>query len=621
MRTRMFCLSPEGWLVAGLTVAGLIDSNDTFAQGSKADYQRALILPQRTENKVFRSGVRPKWLPGGSRFWYKVQTGPETSEWVIVDAEQGTRTITNAAPEAELALTPKAGAEAPRRSRRTGDDTELTFVNQTGGDVELFWLDEAGDRKSYGRVRPGSDRKQHTFAGHVWLVTDSVGSTLSVFEATAEPGRAVIGPAKTPVPDAPEKPKREPGESPDGRWVAFVKDSNIHLRPKAPGDSWQLSRDGAPGDAYTENIDWAPDSSAFVACKVRSGAERTVTMVEAAPRDQLQPKVHRHDYLKPGDPLPKPLLRVFTVTDRRQRNVDDALYPNPYTENGELEVRWAPDSREFFFGYNQRGHQCYRILAVAPAGGSSTSETSGAPVSLVPRVVVEETSPTFIDWTNKTWRHWLDSTGELLWMSERDGWAHLWLYDVKSGRAKNQVTKGLWVVREVMKVDEEERQIWFLAGGVRPEQDPYFLHLCRVNFDGSNLAVLTEGNGTHRVEFSPDRRWFIDTWSRVDQPPVTELRRSETGGKVLELERADDSALRAGGWTVPEPFVSKGRDGTTDIFGIILKPSNFDPAKSYPVIEEIYAGPQGAFVPKEFGRLNRLHALAELGFVLVQVDG
>ena len=177
-------------------------------------------------------------------------------------------------------------------------------------------------------------------------------------------------------------------------------------------------------------------------------------------------------------------------------------------------------------------------------------------------------------------------------MSERDGWNHLYLYDAKTGQVKNQITKGPWVVRGVDRVDEAKRQIWFRAGGIRPGQDPYYIHYCRVNFDGSGLTVLTAGDGTHKIDFSPDGRYLIDTYSRVDLPPVTELRRSDDGKLVCELQRADWHACLRTGWKMPERFVAKGRDGTTDIYGVIFRPTNFDPAKKYPVIEEIYAGPQ-----------------------------
>jgi dipeptidyl aminopeptidase/acylaminoacyl peptidase len=178
-------------------------------------------------------------------------------------------------------------------------------------------------------------------------------------------------------------------------------------------------------------------------------------------------------------------------------------------------------------------------------------------------------------------------------------------------------------VRGVDRVDETKKQIWFRAGGIVPGQDPYYVHFCRVNFDGTGLVVLTQGDGTHTLTHSPDGRFFIDTYSRVDLPPVTELRRADDGKLILELERADVSRLQATGWRAPERFVAKGRDDKTDIFGVIWRPSNFDPAAcNYPVIEQIYAGPQGAFVPKAFSAFfGNPQQIAELGFVVVQTDG
>jgi dipeptidyl aminopeptidase/acylaminoacyl peptidase len=206
-------------------------------------------------------------------------------------------------------------------------------------------------------------------------------------------------------------------------------------------------------------------------------------------------------------------------------------------------------------------------------------------------------------------------------MSERDGWNHLYLYDYRNGKVKNQITKGQWVVRGVDRVDEEKRQIWFRAGGVRSEQDPYYLHYCRVNFDGTGLVILTAGDGTHTISYSPDQRYFIDTWSRVDLPPVSELRQAADGSLVCELEKADWSELLKTGWRAPERFVAKGRDGQTDIYGVIWRPTQFDPNKKYPIIEDIYAGPQSAFVPKSFSAYYKAQSYAELGFVVVKMDG
>jgi dipeptidyl aminopeptidase/acylaminoacyl peptidase len=237
------------------------------------------------------------------------------------------------------------------------------------------------------------------------------------------------------------------------------------------------------------------------------------------------------------------------------------------------------------------------------------------------RALIDEKSPTFVDYSNKTYLHFYDKTDDVLWMSERDGWNHLYLIDSKTGAVKNQITKGDWLVRGIDRIDDEKRQVWFRAMGIIPGQDPYHVHHARVDLDGSNLVLLTEGDGNHTVRYSPDRRFLIDSYSRVDLAPVTELRKAEDGKLVCELERADDSALRSEGWVVPERFVAKGRDGTTDIHGVIYRPTNLDPSRSYPVIEAIYAGPQGAFVPKNFAPYYGTQALAELGFVVVQIDG
>jgi dipeptidyl aminopeptidase/acylaminoacyl peptidase len=540
----------------------------------------------------------------------------------------------------------------PRATRRTGEETELTFVNRTEADVELFWLDSEGQRRSYGRIRAGQERRQHTFAGHVWLVTDRTGAVVGVFEATEEPGKAVIQDAaeQPPVPEGRGRERPVPaGASPDGRWVASIKDHNLSLRDTGAGTEHRLTLDGTADDPYTAPLQWSPDSKWLVVLQTRRAQEHPVHFIESSPKDQLQPKLQTIDYLKPGDRVAHPRPRLFDIEARQPIPLVETLYPNPY----ELEeVRWAPDSSRFTFRYNQRGHQLFRVLAVDVAAGpdrraASTPEervkattpmvslaasprpTDSAPgptprpalAPLAPRVLIEETSPTFIDYAGKQFLHWLDARGEAIWMSERDGWNHLYLYDTRVGRAKHAITRGAWAVRRVEHVDEASRQVWFFAGGVRPAQDPYYLHLCRVNLDGSGFTVLTEGDGTHAVEFSPDRTFFLDRWSRVDHPPVTELRRAADGRRVLELERADAAALLAGGWSMPERFVAQGRDGQTEIYGILIAPANLDPSRKYPVIEEIYAGPQDAHVPKEFGRLTRQHALAELGFAVVQIDG
>ncbi|MBC7363138.1 MAG: prolyl oligopeptidase family serine peptidase, partial [Candidatus Aminicenantes bacterium] len=200
-------------------------------------------------------------------------------------------------------------------------------------------------------------------------------------------------------------------------------------------------------------------------------------------------------------------------------------------------------------------------------------------------------------------------------------WNHLYLYDGQTGQVKNQITKGEWVVRGVERVDEERRQVWFLGSGMYKGKDPYFLHLYRVNLDGSGLECFTEADANHTITLSPDLKYYVDLYSRVDMAPVMQLRRVEDKKVVMELEKADISGLIKAGWRAPEPFVAKGRDGKTDIWGIIIRPTNFNPKKKYPVVEYIYAGPHSSFVPKSFFAWNQMMSLAELGFIVVQIDG
>lgn len=579
-----------------------------------ADFEQALTLPKRTENLVFRDRVKANWLPDGKSFWYRVQTAPKSHEFALINAITGERKTASSLkalglPEQEALKSSTAKIEL-RRTNRTGEASGLKFINQLDADVDLFWINQQGEHQNYGRIRAGSEREQQTFEGHVWLITSPTGEHLAIIEAAAQPQTLIIdGKSIAKEKKAPEK--QELGaKSPDGKWSAMIEQDFVLLHDRAANKTLRLKIELAAKSPLSGPVQWSPDSKAFVVSSCLPVPVRKINIIDSTPRGQLQPKIIERDYAKPGDPLPQPFPVIFTLSDTgcEWNRVQPALFPTPFTQSDRLDVTWSPDSSEFCFDYNQRGHQLYRIIAV-------NSKTAAA------RVVVEETSKTFIDYTHKTWRHWLHATGELLWMSERDGWCHLYLYDTKTGKVKSQITQGTWPVREVLHVDEAKRAVWFLASGLRKEEDPYHLHLCRVNFDGTGFQQLTQGDGNHHIEFSPNRDFFTDTYSRADLPPVHELRRSHDGSLVCELEKADASKLLAAGWTLPERFVAKGRDGTTDIHGILIKPSHFDPTKKYPVIEDIYAGPHSAFAPKDFGRLLTHHILAELGFIIVKLDG
>ncbi|MEY4490137.1 MAG: hypothetical protein RIQ79_2645 [Verrucomicrobiota bacterium] len=586
-----------------------------------ARIDKALSWAESTRDLVYRDDVRPHWQPDGERFWYEVATGPHTREYVLVNATDGT--IRRASTFLELGLPPAqetrtSGMKLSRRTPRshgTGPATAIVFKNTTAGPVRLFWIDHSGERQPYDTIAAGARLTRETYEGHVWLVADSASKTVGIVEANDSRQHIIIdGPAASPPPG--DSDHRPADLSPDGRWELRWVDNNVVLHPAdaaAASADIRVTSDGTAERPYIGPAVWAPDSRALVLTRVARVPVRQITLVESSPSDQLQPRTRQLDYIKPGDPLPDPTpvlinLSAAAVPSVTVRAIDRSLCPTFFTTDGRIAYRWSADGHEVYFDYNQRGHQLYRILAI---------DVKSAGV----RTVVEETSKTFIDYTNKTWREWLPGDRQLLWMSERDGFAHLWLYDVDGQHAPRQLTQGEWVVRKVESVDATRGQIWFYAGGVRPGEDPYHLHLCRVNLDGTGFIRLTEGDGMHHVAWSPDRRWFVDSWSRVDLPPVTELRRADNGALVATLERADASALLATGWIAPERFTAPGRDGRTLIYGVIIRPPGFDPKRHYPVLEEVYAGPQDAFAPKSFSLVTRQQGFARLGYVVVQSDG
>ncbi|MCI0640102.1 MAG: S9 family peptidase [Gemmataceae bacterium] len=399
------------------------------------------------------------------------------------------------------------------------------------------------------------------------------------------------------------KPPERELRSPDGKWTALLKDNNVYLKDK-DGVETQLTKNGVVGDAYG-NLSWSPDSKALLAYRTTPGDRKEVYMIESSPKDQLPAKLHTRVYPRPGDRFDMHEMWLIDVETKKPIQVEteriDAFKGTP-------RPRWRKDGSRFTFEKTERGHQRFRIIEVDARTGKT-------------RDIYDEKAETFVDSYSFKHLQYLDDSGEILLTSEMDGWKHLYLIDAKEGKVKHQATKGEFVVRGVDRVDEKNRQIWFRASGKNADQDPYFLHYYRVNFDGSGLVALTEGNGTHTIEYSPDRKYLIDTYSRVDMPPVHELRRVSDGALVCELDKADVSALADTGWRAPEVFVAKGRDGKTDIWGIVCRPQNYDENKKYPVIEYIYAGPQGSFTPKSFSAYRPMAALAELGFIVVQCDG
>lgn len=401
--------------------------------------------------------------------------------------------------------------------------------------------------------------------------------------------------------------------SPDKKWEAYIKDNNLYISPvqdkeqkEQPKEEIALSMDGSTNLRYDGwSIIWSPDSRKLATVKIRDVQERRIPLLESSPATQKQPILQWRDYAKPGDVIPIHLPVLFDVETRKQIPVETSLYENQYYL---YLTGWREDSRAFSFEFNQRGHQRYIIGEVNATDGSV-------------RHLIDEQVKTFIYYYNN-YRKDLNDGKELLWISERDGWRHLYLINGTNGEIKQQVTKGEWVVRQVDYVDEANRMVYFTASGFNKEEDPYNLHYCRIRLDGTGFEDMTPENGNHTVVFSADRQYFTDVYSRPDLPPVSQLKRTTDASVVTELQRCDIRALQAKGWIMPEVFSAKGRDGKTDIWGNIYRPMNFDSSKRYPVVEMIYAGPHDSHVDKDFKPANHLISkLVELGFIVVSIDG
>lgn len=554
-----------GWLVAMFLSGGM-----AVAQGTADDYRRAYALKEKfSADKVFYSNVNPQWIEGTHQFWY-VRNTPDGRLYVSVDADKKARKELFDSHRLAKALGAASGKEVKPEALALGhlsvskglDTLRFVFNNQ-----RWMYASRKNQLVNEGAV-PLLIRQKH------WMEVDD--------EKTASP-----------VP------------SPDGKWIAFIKNQNIYVKEVATGKEKQLSLDGTLGNYYSAYIRWSPDSKKVASCKIRPVEKRYVYYVESSPADQLQPKLHKQEYAKPGDELPFKVPCIYEVESGRSIIPSTELFDRQYEVYG---PEWNPDSRAVTFEYNQRGHQVYRVLELSAETGKV-------------RPLVEETSDTYVNYT-RHFRHDLKDGKQMIWMSERDNWNHLYMYNRITAQPDYQITKGEWYVREVLRVDEDNRQIYFSANGMEAGEDPYLIRYYRIGFDGKGLTCLTPEEGMHRAWFSGDMKYLVDVYSMVDKVPVAVLRSARDGKVVMPLETADITLLEAEGWKAPEVFVAKGRDGKTDMWGLIARPTNFDPNKKYPVIEYIYQGPGDQYVPKTFRPYDwNMTSLAELGFIVVMVDG
>jgi len=549
-----------------LTIVLISVSQTIFSQGTIEDYNRAYSLREKYNNKIYYSGIIPEWIGNSSSFWY-IRKTPTGKSYILADAlKLDRKELFDPAILAGLLST---------ATGKTLDSKALQLDNM--------------------KVSTGLDSLSFDMDGVQWiyfLKKNKVQKGLSIQQNPIHRG------------DTNVEVNGKPVRSPDGKKEARIQNFNVIIKDLLTGFETALSRDGSANDYYSADLIWSPDSKKLACFKVRPVEKRLIYFIESSPKDQLQPKLQKREYVKPGDALPFRQPRIFNTITGETLSPITALFHSQYLLHN---LQWNADSKAVTFEYNQRGHQVYRVLELSAVTGNV-------------RILINETSNTYINY-NRRFRQDLKNGSEIIWMSERDNWNHLYLYDSFSGMVKKQITKGEWYVREVLYVDERKRIIYFTANGMVKGEDPYLIRYYRINMDGKDLTCLTPEEGMHHAWFSNDRNYLVDVYTKTNVPSISVLRSAKDGHILLQLEKADIRELEASGWKAPETFVAKGRDGKTDMWGLVFRPTNFDPLKKYPIIEYIYSGPGNHYVPKVFlSFYPNLMPLAELGFIVVQVD-
>jgi dipeptidyl-peptidase 4 len=551
----------------------------TAAQGTVQDYERAERF-RGLPDLVLNESVSPNWIEETDRFWYQREL-VAGREFLVVDPARGTRD-----PAFDHARLAEALSRETGRAIRADSLPFGSFEYRNGEEALEFGLENAQ------RYR-----------------CDLVSYTCS----------RLTDPTPDPV---------APGTSPDGRWVAFVRDYDLYLRSTETGWEVRLTDDGERDRPYATGLAnpgvmamqgtaepsaspavfWSPDSKRLATYRLDSRGAGRLAMVHHSPGPGERPLYYEYVYpLAPDSVLPVAEPIVFEVESWKRIPFQMAPITRQYY--GGPSFSWFEDGTRLYTAEVDRGYTERRLFEMDARTGE------------VRTMVLEPGDPWVNSYGSVPFR-FLDDGREVLWGSDRDGWMHYYLVDGATGEIRSQITSGEWVVRGIAHLDEASRTLYFTAGGREAGRDPYLEHLYRVNLDGSGLRLLTPENANHSVAFSPTGAYFVDTYSRADLPPVSVVRRASDGQVVVELEEADVSRLLATGWDFPEPFEALAEDGETDIYGIIWRPSNFDDSRSYPVVEQVYTGPHSFFVPKTFAAYrNHAQLIAELGFIVVQVDG
>ena len=587
-------MSPLIRPIALLSISLAVSSPALVAQAPRqftaADYDRAVRwLAPNVNGLVIGGSVTANWLPGASdRFWYDRQTA-RGHEFIFVDPIRKTR-----APAFDHVTVAGALSAAVNANFRA-DSLPFDAIDLSANFDSVFF----------------------NLATRRWVCVLRSPRCAAIGVAVARPagGRGGRGGRDGGAPGQPPL-----ALSPDGKRAAFIRDWNLWVRDVATRQERQLTTDGVKDFGYaTDNAGWAtsdrpillwsPDSKKIA---TQQQDERHVGDMYLVQSRVGHPTLRAWKYPLPGDSVVAMIHRVIIDVDadrvvRLQMPPDyhRAMLGDNLSMN---DLSWSPDGSRLGLASVSRDHKQV-VVRVADAATGAV------------RTVFEEKVPT--QYESRIGLRVLWGSNEVIWNSERDDWSQLYLYDLTSGRLKNQITSGPGPVTQLAKVDEKARVIWFGANAREPGQDPYFRHYYRIGLDGKNQVSLTPDNGTHDAQISPDGRFLVDTYSRPDAPPVITLRDATTGKIVLPLEQADISRLVATGWKPPIPITVKAADGKTDLYGLMFRPTNFDSTKKYPIINHAYPGPQTgstgnrAFTPARSDR----HALAELGFIVVTIDG
>ena len=533
------------------------------------------LLGWHASTKLQNHEVDPNWIHGEDRFWYRVARA-EGHEFMLVDPDRSERRP--AFDNERLASAMSMAADTAY------DPVRLPFETFDYLDEELRSI----------RIRVDDQRFECDVQQYDCTVGDTIPRSDESFVM-----------------------------SPDSTREAFVHEHDLWVRSVENGDSIRLTQDGeeywtyglrAPrandqksGDPQEPSLRWSPDSR-YIA--VQRWDEREVEHMPMYSITSIRPQGFTYPYALPGDSIyPIGALHVVDVEAGANRRVEIDPDPAFMSWASNQDSTWTTDSQRVRILTTERGHRHAQLVEVDAATGDH-------------QVLAVESQPTFVDLAHRGPPNWYAGQRDVIWFSQRDGWGHLYRYD-RDGNLVNRITRGAWLAGHMMHVDEDRQRIYFTAWGREADRHPYYTHFYRVNFDGSGLELLTPEDADHDIQVSPSGRYFIDARSTAHDAPIITLRSTENGNTVLTLEEADISGVEALGWTPPEIFRVKARDGVTDIYGLLHKPSHFDPDERYPVVNYIYPGPQIGSVGSwgwGLGTRGNVRALAELGFIVLQID-